>query len=254
MPPLRGGRPLKRWRYVGVFGPELMLCVGDARVAGLPQRWWAVAEPGGALHERTTTRRGGVRLEPGRVAVAAPGVAIELELSQSDGVEVVSPSGRQYIWTRKQSGVRARGRVVVAGRTHELDGEAFVDESAGYHERHTAWRWSAGAGLGAGGERVGWNLVSGIHDSPESSERTLWVDGAPRELGPVRFADDLSGLSFAEGGGLSFREWCAREDHTRRVLFRSDYRQPFGEFSGELPGGLPLAAGWGVMEEHDVLW
>ena len=32
MPSRRGTRPLKRWRYVGVYGPELMLCVGSARV------------------------------------------------------------------------------------------------------------------------------------------------------------------------------------------------------------------------------
>ena len=35
---------------------------------------------------------------------------------------------------------------------------------------------------------------------------------------------------------------------------RSRYRQPFGTFEGELPGGLTLAEGYGVMEEHDVYW
>jgi hypothetical protein len=50
MPPLHRGRPLKRWRYVGVFGPELMLCVGEARVGVLPRRWWALAEPIGTLY------------------------------------------------------------------------------------------------------------------------------------------------------------------------------------------------------------
>ena len=35
---------------------------------------------------------------------------------------------------------------------------------------------------------------------------------------------------------------------------RSRYRQPFGTFEGELPGGFRLAEGYGVMEEHDVLW
>jgi hypothetical protein len=34
---------------------------------------------------------------------------------------------------------------------------------------------------------------------------------------------------------------------------RSSYRQPFGTFSGEL-AGLELAAGYGVMEAHDVFW
>ena len=54
MAPLHRGRPLKRWRYVAVYGPELMLCVGDAHVAGVPQRWWAVALPDGTLRERTS--------------------------------------------------------------------------------------------------------------------------------------------------------------------------------------------------------
>ena len=62
MPPLRAGRPLKRWRYLGVYRPDLMLCVGDARVAGVPQRWWAVALPDGTLLEG----RRGIQLSPGR--------------------------------------------------------------------------------------------------------------------------------------------------------------------------------------------
>jgi hypothetical protein len=249
MPALRRGRPLKRWRYVGVFGPELMLCVGDARVAGIPQRWWAVALPDGTLHERTTSGRGGVRIAPDRVSVRAPGAVIELELGEAGGaVEVASPHGRSYIWTRKQV-VPARGGVEVGEQRFRIDGAAFVDESAGYHARRTAWRWSAGVGRGPGGEPLAWNLVSGVHDDPHVSERTVWVDGQPREVGPVEFAADLSAV-----GGLSFRDWCAREDHTRRGPFRSDYRQPFGEFAGELPGGRRLAAGYGVMEWHDVRW
>jgi hypothetical protein len=35
---------------------------------------------------------------------------------------------------------------------------------------------------------------------------------------------------------------------------RSLYRQPFGTFSGELPGALQLSEGWGVMEDHEVWW
>jgi uncharacterized protein DUF2804 len=249
MPIWRGGRLLKRWRYVGVFSPELMLCVGEAHVGPLGQRWWAIARPDGSLHERTTARRGGVRLDARRVSVEAPGLRAELELGDGAPVEVVSPSGGSYIWTRKRAGVAARGTVCLGGDWHTLESEAIVDESAGYHERHTAWRWSAGVGRGAGGERLAWNLVAGIHDAPEASERSVWVDGEPREVPVVEFADDLSQV-----GGLRFTEWCAREEHTNRVLFRSDYRQPFGTFSGELPDGLRLAQGYGVMEEHDVLW
>jgi hypothetical protein len=249
MPLVRDRRPLKRWRYVGVYGPELMLCVGDARVGGLPQRWWAMALPDGTLRERTTSGRGGVLLEPGRVRVAAQGVRIELELDEQPAVEVVSSHGRSYIWTGKQGDAPARGTVELGGSRFEIDGRAFVDESAGYHARRTTWRWSAGLGKGENGERLAWNLVDGVHDGAEASERTVWVDGEPHEVGPVEFAPDLSGVA-----GLRFSEWAAREHRARRGFFRSDYRQPFGTFEGELPNGVRLAEGYGVMEWHDVRW
>ncbi|HEX2233525.1 MAG TPA: DUF2804 family protein [Thermoleophilaceae bacterium] len=255
MPLVRDRRPLKRWRYVGVYGPELMLCVGDARVGGLPQRWWAVALPDGFLRERTTSRRGGVTLAPGRARVAVRGVRIELELDEGPGFEVVSPHASSYIWTRKQV-APARGLVELDGTRFEIDGPAFVDESAGYHARHTSWRWSAGVGRGEGGEEVAWNLVEGVHDAPETSERTVWVNGEPTEVGPVEFAPDLTrlGADPALPGGLRFSEWSAREHRARRGYFRSEYRQPFGTFEGELPNGTRLAAGWGVMEWHDARW
>src|SRR5690606_40324791 len=64
----------KRWRYVGVFGPELMACAALVQVGVARQSFWAVWErPGGdgagRLLERTRLRRGGVRLAPGRLEV-----------------------------------------------------------------------------------------------------------------------------------------------------------------------------------------
>lgn len=243
MAPLRAGRPLKRWRYLGVYTRELMLCVGDARVAGVPQRWWAVALPDGTLLEGTR----GIQLDANSARVRG---VLDLELQQPAGVEVVSPHGRSYIWTSKHAPVRVRGRVSAGGHTFELDGDdGFVDESAGYHARHTAWRWSAGIGRTDDGRAVAWNLVDGVHDAPSSSERTVWVDGEPCEVAHQEFADDLSAV-----GGLRFREWSARESSLNLIVMRNSYRQPFGEFSGELPCGSRLAEGHGVMEVHDVRW
>jgi hypothetical protein len=250
MQPLHRGRPLKRWRYVAVYAPELMLCVGDARVAGVPQRWWALALPDGTLLERTTARRVDRCRAPSWILISEPNVHIELTFDESDGVEVVSPHGGAWIWTRKQAAVPVRGRVMARGREWPIDGPlGFVDDSAGYHARHTEWRWSAGIGRARGGEAVAWNLVDGVHDAAEASERTVWVDGEPREVPAQPFAEDLSRV-----GELRFDEWSTREDHTRRGPFRSDYRQPFGSFSGRLPGGLELENGYGVMEWHDVRW
>ena len=250
MAPLHRGRPLKRWRYVAVYGPELMLCVGDAHVAGVPQRWWAVALPDGTLRERTTARRIDRAPAPGWVLIDDGDVRIELTLEEGHGVEVVSPHGGGWIWTRKQAGVPVRGKVTVGAREWAIDGRlGFVDDSAGYHARHTTWRWSAGIGWARTGEDVAWNLVEGVHDAPDASERTVWVNGEPREVAPQPFAADLSQV-----GDMRFDEWCVRVDHTRRGPFRSDYRQPFGVFSGMLPGGPVLEMGFGVMEWHDVRW
>ena len=250
MPRRQGLRPLKRWRYVGVFGPELQLCVGDARIGPAPVRWWAIAERGMPLREG----RRGIALAAGAVHVADGDVEIRLELDEREPVETATAYGRSFAWTAKQADVPARGSVRIDGRTVEVNARAVVDESAGYHPRHTAWKWSAAVGMLADGRRVGWNLVAGIHDSPRSSERTVWVDGEPVEVDPVEFADDLAEIRFAGGAALRFEEWAAREDRTNLVLMRSRYRQPFGTFTGELPGGLRLAEGYGVMEDHEVWW
>jgi hypothetical protein len=246
--PFQAGRPLKRWRYVGVYTRELMLCVGDARVGRLPQRWWAVALPDGSLRERTTMGGGGVRLEGSSVAVESGAVRIRLELDEQERLEVVSPHRGSWIWTGKQAGVPVRGTVAVDGREWAIDDVAFIDDSAGYHAHRTAWRWSAGHGRLVDGRRVGWNLVTGVHDG-EPSERTVWVDGEPHEVSAVDFADDLSRV-----GDMDFSAWSERVNRTNLLLFRNEYRQPFGTFSGELPGALRLAEGYGVMEEHDVRW
>lgn len=242
MPALHRRRPLKRWTYVGVYRSDVMLCVGDARVAGIRQRWWAVALPDGSLFE------GSRGVEVGEHSVRVRGV-LDLELSRPAGVEVVSPHGRSYVWTRKLAPVHVRGWLTAGGHDFDLDGpDGFVDESAGYHARHTKWRWSAGIGRTDDGRPVAWNLVDGVHDGV-ASERTVWVDGSPAEVPPQEFAADLSRV-----GELRFREWSAREARVNLGFMRNRYRQPFGEFSGRLPGGLMLAEGYGVMEEHDVLW
>ena len=250
MPRWQGMRPLKRWRYVGVYGPQLQLCVGDARIGPVPVRWWAIASPGVPLVEG----RRGITLSPGFAQVRDGGVAIDLELDETEPVETATGYGPTFAWTAKQADVPARGVVRIDGREIAVDSRAVVDVSAGYHPRHTVWKWSAGVGRLEDDRSVGWNLVTGIHDSPEASERTIWIDGVPAEAAPVEFDDGLAGIRFADGAALRFEEWSARRDDTNLLLMRSRYRQPFGTFAGELPGGLRLAEGYGVMEDHDVRW
>jgi Domain of unknown function (DUF2804), C-terminal len=206
----------------------------------------------GRLSERTGFGRGRVVLDHRRVHV--PGVAELVLEATGEAVEVVSRHGAQYIWTRKQP-VRAHGSLIAAGRTIAVDAAALVDDSAGYHARETSWDWCAGVGAAVDGTPLAWNLVTGVHDAPRRSERTVWAGGAAREVGPVRFAADLSAIAFAEdGAALAFHAEAQRARRDDLKLLVSDYRQPFGTFSGELPGGLALAEGFGVMERHAVRW
>jgi hypothetical protein len=253
---VRAGRPLKRWRYVGVFGADFLLCAGRVRVAGVPQVFWAVWDRrAGALRERTRVGPAAlgraVSLNDGALRVRDRGVRIDLALEPAgDVVEVTSRHGAAPIWTRKRP-VTARGTVALDGRSAMLAAPGLVDDSAGWHARRTAWDWCAGAGRGPDGRRLLWNLVAGIHDAPVGSERTVWVDGVAREAGPVRFSAALECV-----GGLRFDAEAERRRHDRVLfgLLESEYRQPFGRFSGELPGGTAVAEGQGVMERHRARW
>lgn len=252
----RRGRPLKRWRYVGAYAEDVMVCVCEIRLGPIPQRFWAVAERGRPIVTCTTTRAGGVSMQGSRASVAAPGVRIELEVEEAGGVETVHPSGglADAVWTRKQAGVPVRGFVELGERRHEIDALGVVDDTAGHHRRRTEWRWCAGAGRLADGRAVGWNLVTGVNDAETGSERAIWLDGSPFEPAPVAIAPDLSSVRFAGGEELRFAPWAERAARTNLLVVRSSYRQPFGEFSGNLPGGVSLEEGRGVMEWHDVRW
>jgi ribosomal protein S6E (S10) len=241
-----GLRPLKAWRYVGVFGPQLMACVCALRIGPARESFWAVWN---RQSRQFREGRAGVALEPGHVRVRDGGVQLDLVLYEEPGVETVCGYEPSYAWTRKQGGIEASGAVNVDGALTAVRARAIVDDTAGYYPHHTSWRWSAGVGRTVDQRLVAWNLVEGINDPPRGSERTLWVEGEPREPAPVHFDEDLGAI-----GELRFHREAVLERRRNLLLVRSDYRQPFGTFSGLLPGAVELAEGYGVMEAHDVRW
>lgn len=256
MPLWHDGRPLKQWRYVGMYGERLMLCAGVVRVGPLPQVFWAVWDRGrDALRERTRVlrTRGFVSLAGGRVRIRDGAVEADLVVEPGVAVETLSQHGPSWIWTRKQGAVRVRGSVLLDGERIDVDGLGCVDDSAGYHARETAWRWSAGVGSLVDGRPVGWNLVDGLHDAVEGSERTVWVDGAPVEVPPAVFAADLSSVC-AGPLSLAFSAEATRSRRDDLGFFASDYQQPFGTFSGVVGDGLELREAFGVMERHTARW
>lgn len=278
-----GRRLRKRWRYIGVFCDEFLLCAARVQVGLVGQTFWAIVDrSSGEMLERTRKHapfaRGEVWSEVAgggqwrigsdddgttlmtRIESIALGVSVKLRIGEGRWVESICPSGEEgkggepgYVWTRKRMApvecdVRLPGERRIRGQAFGIE-----DESAGYHPRHTVWSWSAGVGTAADGRAVGWNLVSGVNDPRTNSERAIWVDGDTFEPGPVSFDDDLGGIGFDDGSRLGFSAEAERSASENLKLVRFSYRQPFGTFSGSV-AGIPLASGLGVMEHHDALW
>lgn len=254
--PLRAhGALRKRWRYVGAYAPGLMLCAARAQVGPATQSFWAIWEEGReGLRDATGVLPGthAVSFEGDTLAIDARMVKARLTLGESQPIETYCPSGDGWGWTRKSAGLAVTGHVEIDGRRVEVDCLGVDDQSAGYHRRHILWHWSAGVGRGADGSALAWNLVTGINDPPERSERAIWVDGVPREPRPVEF-DDLDGIRFADGGEVAFAQRAERARNENLIVLRSRYAHRFGEFSGSLDG-IELESGLGVMERHEALW
>jgi hypothetical protein len=186
--------------------------------------------------------------------MSGEGVRVRLRFGDGQWAESVCASGEEaYVWTRKRCDVPVKCDVRLGEKRWQVEARGVEDESAGYHPRRTVWSWSAGVGRARDGRSVGWNLVSGINDPPERSERAIWVDGRPVEPGPVSF-EGLEAIAFDDGSRLAFDAEQERYRKESLLLVSYEYRQPFGSFAGTLPGGLELERGLGVMEHHDAVW
>lgn len=255
--PLRSrGQTRKRWRYVGFYGSEVMLCAARAQVGPLGQCFWALWDRQGERSYANTRLRPGsteVRMDGARIEIDARDVRASLLLGDSAPIESICPSGSGWGWTRKRSGVPIGGTIETPDGRWQVDGHGVDDESAGYQKRQTSWHWSAGIGRAVDGRQLAWNLVEGINDPPVNSERAIWTAGVAAEPAPVSFGAGLSGVGFADGTQLSFTPGSERVRKDNFLVFRSSYRHRFGDFSGSLDG-IELAEGFGVMEQHDAVW
>jgi hypothetical protein len=246
-----------------------MACAAIVQVGPARQSFWALylrAED--QLRERTRLlpRRRALRVlrgsrlsagerQPGRLLVSDGGVVLDLSLEEDDGFAARCANGRAHVWTRKQAGIAAHGTLALDGRPpRPIEALAVIDDTAGYHERVTEWWWSAGVGQSPDGAALAWNLVEGVNDPPLGSERAVWIDGKAREAPPVQFSQNLARIACVDGSALRFHAEAERSHNANMIIIKSDYRAPFGAFSGVLPGGVALAHGLGVVEHHRAVW
>jgi len=255
LPLLRARQLRKRWHYVSFWSAELSFCAARASVGPLQQEYWGIWDRrAGQFRERTHLFTSRVEFTSNRVRVRDGDAEIDVTYEPCTSFEVYRPADRAYIWSRKDYCRAARGTVRYGDTTREAAGVIFVDVNVGYHERRTRWRWAAGAGLDQHGRLVAFNAINGLFDTPDHSERTIWIEDDAREIAPVTFSDDLSTVSFAEGGTLRFQPEALIEHHDNFLLVRSDYYHWFGTYTGTLPGGIELREAHGVRERQDALW
>ncbi len=123
---LDGTRPLKRWRWVGIFSEELMACAALVQVGLARQSFWALhlRDSDGPLRERTRMfpRRSEVQLTMGRPASSgAParlgrvvihdrGVALDVSLQEEAGFQSSAPTGPAGSGRASRPGSRPRAR------------------------------------------------------------------------------------------------------------------------------------------------
>ena len=276
MPIRFAGTWRKRWRYVGAYGEQVMLCAAKVRIGPFGQTFWAILDRrSGEVIEHTKqlrpSQRGEVWTERGggdqglgsghdrdAPANADPrrrrhGQARLLRLRRLGGVGL--PERRRWLRLDPQATVLDRADVDLGerGRIRETL-RGIEDESAGYHPHHTVWSWSAGVGACADGRNVAWNLVEGVNDPAAGASGRSGSTARTHRASPARSASTVStGSRFEDGTRLGFAADAERQAEENRFVVKYSYRQPFGRFSGSL-AGLELAQGIGVMEHQDAVW
>ena len=226
MPLVRGGRPLKRWTYVGAYGPGADAVRRAARAIGVdPDRLVGGMGPRRSRLMQRTTRADGAR--PRRRCRP-----LDLEVRTTDGDRGRLPARRQYAWTRKRAArvrVGRRPAIELRGDRRRVGRLPRAPHRRG-GGRPASARWppaSRSPGTWSTGSTTRPRRPSAPSGSPASRARSP----------PVEFADDLSRV-----GGLRFTPEAVARARENLVLLRSDYEQPFGTFTGELPGGRAAGA------------
>ena len=227
MPNRRGGRMLKRWRYVGVFTEEFLLCAARVQIGPVGQTFWVVWDrEERTMHENTRARLPGARGEvwrEGREGRPAPGLGKKRGADLVDHVRwprtcgcgcasaTASGSSRSArpptantCWTRKRAGVPVECDVRVGDKRWQAGGAAGSRTSrpaithatrSGAGPRASESRTTAARSAGT------WSAGSTTRPSARSARSGSTA--SPSEPAPVEF-EGLEAIAFGDGAGLEF--------------------------------------------------
>jgi len=281
----------KRWQYVFLATPEMMLALavidcgylssgicavfdrGSRRLLVddnpvLPPLFAQVGdEPADGMSARLTGLGFRARLQRagGRISVRASwvhaGIDLLLDADRAPPpVTAIAPTAApgRFDVTQKTVLVPAEGEVRAGNVRFPVRGQfAGLDYTHGLLPRDTSWRW-AFAGGRAGSRLLAFNLSDGFLGG--EGENVVWLDGEPQAVGPVRIAfqpqSPLSPWTVRSEDGrvdLTFHPEGCRAQAIDLKLIRSRYVQPFGAFAGRI-GSVAVEALPGVAEDHSARW
>lgn len=278
-------RRWKRWHYVSVGGPEVLMAaavvhvgwavsgfaylfdrragrlLADVSVTGLPGRSVVVSpEPMGEAVTTLHTRRLSVRLarrpDGWRLEARSPAMTVDATLTEADAPTLcaIAPvPGGVADCTHKSPMLAVEGVASAGTRRFDLAGSAAsLDHTTGLLAYDTRWRWASG-----GTTALAFNLTEGF-TAPH--ENALWSDGALRPLPPVAFVFDTNRPErpwrITDHDGvveLEFHPEGVRRARTNLLVARSLYVQPVGAFRG-IVGGVQVDDIPGVTEDHLARW
>lgn len=281
----------KRWQYLFVATPEMMLALAVIDCGYLSSGICAVfdrgsrrllvddnpvlppicaqvgEEPGEGMSARLLGPRIHARMQRAgdRISVQANWAHADVDLlldasgapAPITAIAPVGPAGR-FDLTQKTVLVPAEGEVRAGNVRFPVRGElAGLDYTHGLLARETSWRW-AFAGGRAGSRLVAFNFSEGFLQG--EGENVAWIEGEPRAMGPVRFAfqpeTPMAAWRVQSADGrvdLAFQPEGFRRQTVDLKLIRSRYLQPFGTFSGRIDG-VAVDGLAGVTEDHEARW
>lgn len=226
------------------------------------------------FHTGGYTLRIAHRLEEGHHRVQAdirqrrgqPPVQADLKLfcplDQITPLVAVLPVAKNRPFYTHKAPCPVEGAVRIGSETIRLDPDrhtALLDVQKTFYPYRTFWNWATFAGFDSDGRRVALNLCSNIVRAGDAhNENCAWVEGKIRRLGQARFDFDPKHLrpwrlTTLDGTDLTFHPLGEKSKRTRVGPLQSDFHQPYGRFSGRVPGpdGEVAVDGLiGVCEHH----
>jgi hypothetical protein len=193
------------------------------------------------------------------------GDQFSLQFSMKDsenGISTIAPSiDRPFNFTYKNMNLPTKVTLSLRGKeVHWESSIGVLDFSKGYPPREIFWNWASLIGTTNKKDSFGLNLVAHYN---EGLENIYWLNGIPYPLGKAVFSYDKPISEnpteiLVEGGilRLQFIPEGKRKEDLNFVLYRSQFTQAFGKFTGTLhhkDGSLEIS-GSGLLEEHSALW